>query len=228
MDLTFLFDVDNTLLDNDRAKEMLAERLRAILGTTGSERFWALYEAVRADIGMVDVPLTIARYEAERRVVRPALADLVMTFPFEDYLLPGALAALAHARQMGRVVILSDGDPIFQTSKIWRAGLTAAAGGNVVVVPHKEERLRETTAAFPADHYVLIEDKPAMLRAVRARLGDRVSTVFVRQGKYAAGSDEFAPDAVLGRIADFCAFAAADFPLNQPAGAAGAIHPADA
>ena len=215
MEVTVLFDVDNTLLDNDRAKRELDERLAALLGQAGAARFWEHYEAIRVETGMVNIPLTLARYDeategmgdagaaAERRRCRFALADLLMGLPYKEFLYPGALEVLAHVRRFARVAILSEGDPTFQPSKIWRAGLFPAVDGNVLVFDRKVEHLAEVVAAFPADHYVLVEDKPDILRAVRARLGGQVTTVFVRQGKYAAV--ELAPplpDLVLAAIGD--------------------------
>ncbi len=219
MELTVLFDVDNTLLDNDRAKRALDERIAGLLGRTGAARFWEHYEAVRAETGMVNIPLTLARYDeemeetgeaaeaAERRRCRFALADVLMGLPYREFLYPGALEAIAHARAFARVAILSEGDPTFQPSKIWRAGLDHAVDGNVLVFDHKVEHLAEVTAAFPADRYVLVEDKPAILRETKARLGDRVTTVFVRQGKYAEAVPEPPlPDIELAAIGDLIGF----------------------
>ena len=193
--LTFLIDVDNTLLDNDAAKTEMATRLRALLGEADEARFWTIYEAVRRDEGMVNIPLTLSRFDAEAGIDpagpgqsprRFALADLVMAFPYAGFLFPGALEVLAHLRRLGRVAILSDGDPTFQPSKIWRAGLDAAVDGYVLVFGHKEEHLAEVAAAFPADHFVLVEDKPDVITKVRARLDAPLTTILLRQGKYAA------------------------------------------
>ena len=197
--LTFLIDVDNTLIDNDAAKEDMAAGLRRLLGDVETARFWALYEAVRHDTGMVNIPLTLARFErregldapaarddAAVREQRFALADLLMAFPYDRYLFPGALDTIAHLRRLGRVAILSDGDPAFQPSKIWRAGIDAAVDGYVLVYDHKEQHLDEVVAAFPADHYVLVEDKPGVIARVRERLQLPLTTVLVRQGHYAA------------------------------------------
>jgi FMN phosphatase YigB (HAD superfamily) len=186
--LTFLVDVDNTLIDNDAAKREMDRALDELLGEEGSARFWKLYEDVRRDTGMVDIPKTLVRFEQVsplNREQRFVLADLLMGFPYDRYLFPDALDTLAHLSEMGRVAILSDGDPAYQTSKIWRAGLDAAVGGYVLVYPHKEDHLAEVTAAFPADHYVLIDDKPAVITNVTARLTSPLTTVFIRQGKYA-------------------------------------------
>lgn len=197
--LTFFVDVDNTLLDNDAAKEELDRRLRGLLGERETGRFWRLYEEVRREAGVVSYPLTLARFHEETGIGEPAarddaglrelrfaLADLTVAFPYADYLYPQAFDALAHLRSLGRVVILSDGDPAYQPSKIARAGLDAAVDGFVLVYPHKEAHLREATAAFPADRYVLVEDKPDNITKVRANLGAPFSGVLVRQGKYAA------------------------------------------
>ena len=228
--LTFLLDVDNTLLDNDAAKAELDRRLRDHLGDGETERFWRVYEAVRHDLSLVSYPETLARFAAETargsapapegaeaRRRRYALADLVVTFPYDRFLYPEALAAVAHLRTLGRVAVLSDGDPAYQPSKIARAGLDAAVEGFVLVYAHKEDHLREITAAFPADHYVLVEDKPetiAKVRAALAALGATLTGVLVRQGKYAAAAgdgDWPGADLTLARIGRLRELTAADF-----------------
>jgi FMN phosphatase YigB (HAD superfamily) len=211
--VTFLFDVDNTLIDNDRAKQDLSARIGAVLGEAGERRFWELYEEVRRERGLVNIPLILARYgdeldadpsleEAERRRLRFALADVVMGFPYRDYLYPGAIAAVRKARALGQVAVLSEGDATFQPHKIWRTGLDPEVDGNVLVFDRKLDHLDEMTAAFPADHYVLVEDKPDILRAVKRHLGPRVTTVLVRQGKYAHAplTEEPGPDWVFDSI----------------------------
>jgi FMN phosphatase YigB (HAD superfamily) len=193
--VTILFDVDNTLIDNDRAKSDLSARIAELLGVAGERRFWELYEEVRHDLGLVNIPLLLARYsdeldadssltDAERRRLRFALADLVMGFPYGEYLYPGAMDAVRKARKLGQVAVLSEGDATFQPHKIWRTGLDPEVDGNVLVFDRKLDHLDEMTAAFPADHYVLVEDKPEILTAVKHYLGPRVTTVLVRQGKY--------------------------------------------
>jgi uncharacterized protein with HEPN domain/FMN phosphatase YigB (HAD superfamily) len=185
--LTFFLDVDNTLLDNDAAKEALARQLVALLGETAAIRFWETYEAVRRDEGMVDLPQTLVRFlgGVTDRDLRFRLADLVMGFPYQRFLFPGTLETIAHLQTLGKVAILSDGDPAFQPAKISRSGLGQAVAGYVLVYPHKEEHLPEITAAFAADHYVLVDDKPTVIERVAARLTLPLTTVFVRQGKYA-------------------------------------------
>jgi FMN phosphatase YigB (HAD superfamily) len=195
--LTFLIDVDNTLLDNDAGKREMDRRLIALLGERLTARFWELYEVVRDEEGMVNMPLTVARFDADlgsapgvdREEIQSrcrALADLVMGFPHDQFLFPRALEVITHLQRFGRVAILSDGDPTYQPSKIWRTGLYAAVDGAVLVFDHKDEHLAEVVAAFPADHYVLIEDKPEVISTVRARLTAPLTTVLLRQGKYAA------------------------------------------
>ena len=220
--VTFLFDVDNTLIDNDRAKKDLSTRIAELLGVAGERRFWELYEEVRHDLGLVNIPLLLARYsdeldadssltDAERRRRRFALADLVMGFPYGEYLYPGAMDAVRKARQLGRVAVLSEGDATFQPHKIWRTGLDPEVDGNVLVFDRKLDHLDEMTAAFPADHYVLVEDKPEILTVVKRALGPRVTTVLVRQGKYGqAPLPEDAPDLLFDSIG---ALAESDFLL---------------
>lgn len=222
--LTFLFDVDNTLLDNDRAKRALDEGLAALLGPAGAARFWELYEAVRRDTGKVNIPLTMARYDeelehaalapADRRRQRFALADLLMGFPYDRFVFPGAAAALARARGLGRVAILSEGDATFQPSKIWRSGLVDLVGGNCLVFDQKLDHLDEVLAAFPADHYVLVEDKPAILRVVADWLGGALTTVLVRQGKYGTAAYDGPPPTVV--LDDIAGFAGVDWESVLP------------
>jgi FMN phosphatase YigB (HAD superfamily) len=193
--VTFLFDVDNTLIDNDRAKADLSARIAALLGVAGERRFWDLYEEVRHERGLVNIPLILAHYgdeldadpslnDGERRRLRFGLADIVMGFPYSQYLYPGAMKAVRKARALGPVAVLSEGDATFQPHKIWRTGLDPEVDGNVLVFDRKLDHLDEMTAAFPADHYVLVEDKPEILTEVKRALGSRVTTVLVRQGKY--------------------------------------------
>jgi FMN phosphatase YigB (HAD superfamily) len=216
--VTFLFDVDNTLIDNDRAKRDLSARIGEVLGAEGERRFWDLYEEVRRAKGLVNIPLILAAFaaeldadpkldDAERRRLRFALAEVVMAFPYKDYLYPGALEAVRLARQAGTVAVLSEGDATFQPHKIWRAGLDPEVDGNVLVFDRKLEHLDELAAAFPADHYVLVEDKPDILAHVKREWGDRVTTVLVKQGKYANVilPDDMQPDFTYDGIAELTA-----------------------
>ena len=217
MRTTTLIDVDNTLIDNDRAKGVMDDELAALLGADGAARFWAAYEEVRAELTVVDVPRSIVRFldnEEDRSGGRPwppsrgdagvsgprggrdrlalhePLAALFMAFPFADFVYPAALSTIAALRAQGPVVILSDGDQVFQPAKINRSGLTAAVDGYVLVFPHKEDHLAEVAAAFPADRFRLVEDKPAVIERVAAKAaalgGAPLETILVRQGKYAA------------------------------------------
>jgi FMN phosphatase YigB (HAD superfamily) len=224
--VTFLFDVDNTLIDNDRAKADLSARIAGLLGVAGERRFWDLYEEVRHDRGLVNIPLILARYgdeldadsslnDAGRRRLRFDLADIVMGFPYGQYLSPGAMEAVRKARTLGPVAVLSEGDATFQPHKIWRTGLDPEVDGNVLVFDRKLDHLDEMTAAFPADHYVLVEDKPEILTTVKRALGSRVTTVLVRQGKYGMAPlpQDLPPDMVFQSIG---AFAESDFSLLDP------------
>jgi FMN phosphatase YigB (HAD superfamily) len=214
--ITTFFDVDNTLLENDRAKRDMWAEFAAYLGPDGVERFDAIYEQVRQDQGLVSMPLVLDAFDTaaatdptltpeQRRERHYAFADLLMSFPYEQYLYPGALDAVRHARAAGQVAIVSEGDEVFQPHKIWRAGLYQEVAGAVIIFRRKLDHLREVVAAYPADHYILVEDKPGILEGAKRALGDRLTTVFVRQGKYAAALPEGGPqpDVVLESIAEF-------------------------
>ena len=189
--VTSLIDVDNTLIDNDAAKVEIDRRLVELLGVPGARVFWTAYEDVRADAGVVDIPRTIGLYLKGEIALshRVALAELFMRFPFADFIYAGALETISWLREHGPVVILSDGDPVFQPTKINRSGLAAAVDGHVLVFPHKDEHLPEIAAAFPADRFLLIDDKPMVIERMRGRaaeLNAPLETILVRQGKYAA------------------------------------------
>jgi FMN phosphatase YigB (HAD superfamily) len=204
-EIVFLFDVDNTLLDNDLVKKDIRDAVAALVSADRAQRFWVLYEEVRGEEGVVDFPETLRRF---RRAFRdePRAADVVravLGLPFERYLYPRALDVIAHLWTLGEVAILSDGDRVYQPAKIARAGLLAATRGNVLVYEHKEDHLGEVQRRFPAAEYVHVDDKAALLSETKNALGSRATTVHVRQGHYAselpAGPR---PDIAVDRIAD--------------------------
>ncbi len=205
MATVFLIDVDNTLLDNDRAKADVAQAIRELVGPDRAARFWSLYEEVRDECGVVDYPETLRRF---RRAFpeESRLTDVdrtVLDVAFERYLYPRALDVIAHLWRFGEPAILSDGDRVYQPMKIERSGVLLAVRGNVLVYEHKEDHLAEVQRRFPAEHYVHIDDKAALLARTRASLADRVTTVHVRQGHYATeGASGAPPDVVVERIAD--------------------------
>jgi FMN phosphatase YigB (HAD superfamily) len=183
----FLFDVDNTLLDNDRMKADLGDYVSETFGPEARDQLWALYEEEREKHGYADFLGTLEKFRLahleDPRVLE--LANWVMDYPFIERLYPDALGAVRHVRQWGLPVILTDGDGVFQPHKLERAGLLDAFGGHVLNYVHKEEELDAVQAAYPARHYVLIDDKLSLLDAVKQAWGDRVTTVFPRQGHYA-------------------------------------------
>ncbi len=208
--LAFLIDVDNTLLDNDKAKADEADYLRDLLGAEPASRFWELYEEVRREEDVVDYPLTLARFAQAvgGQVSKEKLAQLasfLLSFPFHEHLYPGALETLAFLGRLGTTAITSDGDASFQGLKIARSGVSAAVEGRVVLYLHKEQHLAEIQALFPAEHYVVIDDKAKVLSAQKAQMGRMCTTVHVRQGKYAQvapAPGELPPDLSVVSIAD--------------------------
>ena len=207
VDVVFLLDVDNTLIDNDRARERLTAATLRLLGDEAASAYWAVYEEVRADLGYIDSLETLARFHArEPGAPVEALDRLVLDFPYAEVRYDATLRTLAALRAVGTPVVLSDGDPIFQPLKIARAGIDGAVGGNVLVFTHKEERLDDVARLFPADRYVAVDDKAGLLAHIKRHWGDLVRTVHVLQGKYADDAyDGPAPDAVVGGIGELVA-----------------------
>ncbi|MFN8223317.1 MAG: hypothetical protein U0R50_08765 [Gaiellales bacterium] len=215
MQLVTFFDVDNTLLDNDRVSTDLREHLEHEIGEQRAGRYWQIFEDLRAQLGYADYLGALQRYRVEHprdhRVL--AVSSFLMGYPFANRLYPGSLDAVEHAARFGATAVLTDGDVVFQPRKIWRSGLHEAFAGNVLVYVHKERELDDVAARYPADHYVLVDDKVRILAAVKAVWGSRITTVWPRQGHYAHDDAEVAkypaPDVMIERIADL-AFVSVD------------------
>jgi FMN phosphatase YigB (HAD superfamily) len=186
-DIVFLFDVDNTLLDNDRIAQDLSEHLAREYGQPTRDGFWTIFEDLRRELGYADYLGALQRYRAKNlhdpRILR--VANWLIDYPFADRLYTGALDAVRHAAQMGTTVILSDGDAVFQPRKVSRSGLSTLFKQHVLIYIHKEAELAYVERLFPAKHYVMIDDKLRLLAAIKSYWGDRVTTVFPRQGHYA-------------------------------------------
>lgn len=186
-DMVFLFDCDNTLLDNDRVQDDLSSHLEREFGVAGRDRYWAIFEELRNELGYADYLGTLQRYRigevSDPRLL--LLCSFLVDYPFADRLYPGALGAITHLRRWGPTVILSDGDVVFQPRKIQRSGLWAAVDGRVLIYTHKERMLDDVEQQFPARHYVMVDDKLSILAAMKEVWGDRLTTVFPRQGHYA-------------------------------------------
>jgi len=192
--LVFLFDVDNTLLDNDRVQADLSEHLQTTYGQATRDRYWQIFEDLRGELGYADYLGALQRYRLDD-LHRPEflqMSNWLADYPFADRLYPGALDAVRHVQQWGSAVILSDGDAVFQPRKVERSGLWRAFDGRVLIYVHKEQELDDVRRFYPADHYVLIDDKLRILTAVKAIWGDAVTTVFPRQGHYALDPAEVA------------------------------------
>jgi hypothetical protein len=185
--VVFLFDVDNTLLDNDRVTADLKRHLEREVGYERQERYWAIFEELRAELGYADYLGALQRYRVEHPR-DPKLLDVsrfLVNYPFANRLFPNSLDVIEHAKRWGQVVILSDGDVVFQPRKVERSGLLEAMDGNVLIYIHKEQELADVEQRYPADHYILIDDKLRILTAVKEIWGKRVTTVFPKQGHYA-------------------------------------------
>ncbi len=216
--VVYLLDVDNTLLDNDHIVADLRAALTREFGAERELRYWTIFERCRAELGYADYLGTLQRFRLEdpHDPNLLAISSMLVNYPFRDRLFPGALDVLRHLAKWGTTVILTDGDVVFQPLKIERSGLAAAVDGRVLLYVHKEHELPEVERRFPADRYVLVDDKIRILSEVKAIWGDRVTTVFPKQGHYAAEADLSKypkADVTIEHIADLLAY-------NPPPGAA--------
>ena len=206
--VVFLFDVDNTLLDNDRVAPDLKRHLEEEVGHERQQRYWVFFEELRAQLGYADYLGALQRYRNEypRDPHLQTVSHFLVEYPFANRLVPNSLDVIDHVKQFGLPVILSDGDVVFQPLKIRRSGLFAAVDGQVLIYVHKEIELSDVLERYPADKYVLIDDKLRILAAVKRAWQSRVTTIFPRQGHYAADPKNLASyppaDLTISRIGE--------------------------
>jgi FMN phosphatase YigB (HAD superfamily) len=185
--VVFLFDVDNTLLDNDRVTADLRHHLETEVGDQGSRSYWKIFEQLRCELGYADYLGALQRFRSENphdpRLL--TVSRFLIDYPFANRMFPHALDVIELVKQWGPAAILSDGDVVFQPRKVERSGLLEAVNGNVLIYVHKEQELDDVVQRFPADHYVMVDDKLRILAAIKKIWKERVTTVFVRQGHYA-------------------------------------------
>lgn len=206
--VVFFFDVDNTLLDNDRVSAALRDFLNEEIGEQRTTTYWNIFEELRTELGYADYLGALQRYREqfpyESHVL--ALSNYLINYPFANRLFPNSLDVIDKFKKIGPVVILTDGDAVFQPRKIERSGLGEAVENNVLIYIHKEHELADIERRYPSEHYYLFDDKLRILTAIKKQWATRVTTVFVKQGHYAADKKETAqyPDAdiSIGRIGD--------------------------
>lgn len=212
--MVILFDVDNTLLDNDAVTAELRTYLASTGGAAAADEYFRILEELRIELGYADYLGTLQRYRAVHPRDFPffGASAFLIDYPFAARLYEGAVAALRHAAALGTAAILSDGDAVFQPRKIARSGLGVEVAGRVQIYVHKEQQLADVERALPADHYVVVDDKLRLLAAIKAQWGAKVTTVWVRQGHYASAPDVGqypAADADIAGIAEFSRLSAA-------------------
>ena len=218
----FLVDVDNTLLDNDGVQEDIKDHLAREFGSAARDRYWAILEQLMDELGYRDYLGALQRYRVEHPldIQLLAMSSFLVDYPFADRLYPGALEVLARLGGLGTTVILSDGDVVFQPRKVERSGIAAAAGGRVLIYIHKEHSLQDVERRYPARRYVLVDDKPRILAAVKQAWGERVTTVFPRQGQYARDPKALAAyptaDVTIERIGDLLSYHLPALIAGQP------------
>lgn len=215
--VVFLVDVDNTLLDNDRFQADLGNKIGTAFGVPERERYWHIWNSIRVDTGLANY---IAAFEEFRKAHLDATAMLqvsewLLDYPFATLAFPQAFEVLAHLGRMGRVAALSDGDIVFQPRKVRQSGIWDAVDGRVMIYVHKEQEAERVKRRYAASHYVMVDDKPNLLAAMKLKMSDILTTVFVRQGQYALAADaathEPRPDLVVERIGDLISFNLSDF-----------------
>jgi FMN phosphatase YigB (HAD superfamily) len=220
--VVFLVDVDNTLLDNDRIQQDLRDHFDQKLGIEPRKRYWSILEQIFSELGFRDYIGALQRYRLEHPcdVELLSMASYLMDYPFADRLYPAALEVLRHLGGMGTTVILSDGDVVFQPRKVQHAGISEMVSGQVLIYVHKEEALHDVERRYPAERYVLVDDKLRILSAVKRQWGDRVTTVFPRQGSFAQDpsvASAFPPaDIAIDRIADLLDYDLGRLGLSTP------------
>ncbi len=207
-EVVFLFDVDNTLLDNDRVTADLRNHLIREFGTEDAGRYWTIFETLRTELGYADYLGALQRYRLAD-MNDPSMLKMsafLLEYPFANRLYPGSLDALSHVGQWGKTVILSDGDVVFQPRKAQRSGIWEAVEGRVLIYIHKEDMLDAVVERYPAKHYVMVDDKLRILAAMKNSMGDKLTTVFPRQGHYAIDPKNIATyppaDITIERIGD--------------------------
>jgi FMN phosphatase YigB (HAD superfamily) len=219
-DVVFFLDVDNTLLDNDRFGVDLGDRLEQSFGAFEKARYWSIIARRREEIGLVDYLGSLQEFRTglDDHAELLEMSQFMLDYPFSERLFKGSLDAVAHLATLGRPVILSDGDIVFQPRKIQRSGIWAAVEGRVLIYVHKEKVLDQVQQRYPARHYVMVDDKSNLLAAMKLVLGARLTTVFVRQGHYAndpqANDVDPAPDLVVERIEDLIPLNLTDFKVT--------------
>ena len=207
-DLVILLDVDNTLLDNDRFAADLGARLEQGFGADGRDRYWALYTELRDQFGYADYLAALQAFggSVEDHPDLLRMSEFLLEYPFVERLYPRALETVSHLRRFGLPVVLSDGDIVYQPRKVQRSGIWDAVEGRVLIQLHKQRVLDVVRQRFPAAHYLMVDDKPQILAAMKQILGVKLTTIFVRQGHYAIDSENLkvnpAPDLSIERISD--------------------------
>jgi len=219
-DVVFLLDVDNTLLDNDRFAADLGDRLEQAFGAGERARYWMIFDGLRSTLGFADYLASLQAFRTglDDHPELLGMSEFLLEYPFAARLFPLALDAVDHLRGLGRPVVLSDGDVVFQPRKIQRSGIWDAVEGRVLIYLHKERVLDHIARRYAANHYVMIDDKPNLLAAMKSSLGARLTTIFVRQGHYALAAEsksvEPAPDMTIERIGDLIRFNSSDFQVR--------------
>ena len=206
--ITFLFDIDNTLLDHDTVTAQLRAKLSSEVGQDCADRYWRIFNEIRTELGYADYLGALQSYRLDN-LHGPQLLEVsrfLLQYPFEERAYPGAFDTVRAAQKFGQTVILSDGDVVFQPLKTFRSGIFDLFHGKILIYIHKEQELANVAERFPSDHYVMVDDKIRLLTAMKSIWKEKLTTVFVRQGHYATDTATVAQyppaDVTVDKIAD--------------------------
>jgi FMN phosphatase YigB (HAD superfamily) len=231
--LLLMLDVDNTLLDNDRFTAELGDWLERAFGRAEQVRYWAIYDSLKTSLGYADYLGALQQFRAgnDDQARLQEAAEFMLDYPFCDLLYPDALAAIAHLRGIAPVLVLSDGDMVFQPRKIRRSGIAEAVDGQVLVYVHKQHSLDDLRRRYPAGRYAMVDDKPLLLSEMKRAADFPLQAIFVRQGHYAAATDSETlappPDRTIDSIGELLAFSRHDFQAGTFQPDAGRLHAGD-
>ena len=214
--IIFLVDVDDTLLNGDCIQTDFKQHMEREFGIQCRDRYWVIQEELFNELGYRDYLEALQRFRLEYPY-EPHLvtaANFFVDYPFANRLYPGALNVLEHFRKWSKTVILTDGDMVLQPRKIQQSGIFEMVEGNVLVYVHKEEALEDIKRRYPAEHYVLVDDKLRILTAFKKAWANHVTTVFPKQGEFALDpqvlSSYPAADIAVDQISDLLSYSLSD------------------
>lgn len=190
MKIVFFIDVDNTLLDNDHIKEEVKKSLITVLGKNEADHFWRHHNEFRERKKLVDFPNIIRGYcvEKHKDTCEITLGKIFNNIEFRHALYPKAFEALQHLKTLGKVVLFTEGDSVYQKRKIEQSGLGAMVD-DVQLYEHKLEHLAKLLKKYSNYRVVFIDDRAESLKNIKDQFPN-VFAIEACQGHYATTDHE--------------------------------------